>query len=130
MQTTSWLLRLALFSALIASCIAKLWGGHQPEYVLSQTAFVAATLAEGVLAFGLLVPRLRTWSAVGIGAMAAVGISIAFWGQGRTCGCLGSMMRLTASQHVLVSATVGVLAVLVWHVEVAERRAWPSDPAR
>lgn len=110
-------LRATLFLFLTGSCVAKLWSGHQPHYAISEGVFVAATIAELSLAFGLLIPRLRTFAAIGVGAMAAIGIAIASIGHGKECGCLGSIVVMTAAQHVLLSSSVGTLAVLVWLCE-------------
>lgn len=113
--------RVALLVVLSTTCAAKLWSGHQPHFALSREVFIIATIVEIALVCGLLVRRLRAWASVGVGVLAAIGIVVEFFGRGRTCGCLGSVIRLTSAQHILLSATVGALAVVVWYCEVDER---------
>lgn len=112
---------LLLATFLSATCVAKLWGGYDATYAISEPWFVAVTVMEVLLVFGLISPRWCSVSSIGVGAMAAVGIVIEVAARGRTCGCLGALGRLTSAQHVMLNATMGAIAVLVWHSKCGEQ---------
>ena len=116
------ILRVTLIVFLGASCAAKLWSGHEPHFAVSRGVFVAATVLEIGMILGLLIKRLRAWASSGVALLAAIGICIELLARGKTCGCLGSVIRLSSAQHVLLNATVGALAVLVWY-RVMESRS-------
>jgi hypothetical protein len=115
--------RVLLLVFLATACTAKLWDGYQQHYAISRSLFVTATSLEVAFVLGLLVPRFRAATSAGVGVMAAIGIGVAFWSQGKSCGCLGSMIRLTSAQQILLNATVGALSVVAWHCEVMARQA-------
>ena len=111
------LVTLTLGAVMAASILAKLAGGHQPYFAVSRSIYFVALVAELLLLCGLAFPRLRAWSAFGIGTMAAAGVLVALFGDGRACGCLGTFLLLSPGQHMLLSSSVGALAVLVWRFE-------------
>ncbi|MCA8952749.1 MAG: hypothetical protein KDE27_24780 [Planctomycetes bacterium] len=121
--------RIAILLFLGFACATKLWGGYQPEFAISEGLFWAATILEIGLMVGLLIRSTRAWALIGCGVLAAVGIGIEFWGRGETCGCLGSMIRLTSAQHVLLNATLGALAVVAWCQETGVRSVPAGQPA-
>jgi len=101
---------------------AKFFGGYRQSFSVSREIFIVATIVEVALAFGLLLSRLRRLAAVGVCVMALLGIAVELLSGGATCGCLGATIRLTSAQHILINATVGALAALVWGNEIAVDR--------
>lgn len=106
--------RIALAAFLTVSCIAKWIGGYQQHYSIPESLFVLAIGAEMVLVPGLLIHKYYRLAAAASAVMAAVGATLEFLGGGATCGCMGSMFRMTPGQHILLDSTVGALAVMIW----------------
>jgi hypothetical protein len=103
-----------VLAALLAiACLGKLLGGYQEYFAIPESMFLASIGFEACLLIGLLTKRHWRLSALGVGLLSAIGIGIELLGSGATCGCLGSLVRLSAGQHVLVNATAGAIACMI-----------------
>ncbi len=123
MKAITTYLRVILAVFLAATCVSKLFGGYQTHYLISQELFAVAIVIEVILTLGLLVERFCYIASVGVAILAGIGIGIEVLGRGTTCGCLGSLVRLTSAQHILLNATAGAVAVIVWSGKSDERRS-------
>lgn len=124
-MTVGDLPRLALVFFLSVTCVAKVWGGYAVHYAITRELFVVGIVLEGILVMGLTRERWCVLASIGVATLAAVGIVIQLVARGKTCGCLGALGRMTSGQHVLVNATMGAIAVLVWLVKRSEHSARP-----
>ncbi len=126
MRSITTFSRVFLAVFLRATCVGKLWSGYRAYYSIPQQVFVLAIIVEMILMLGLLVDKCSHLASIGVGLMAAIGTAIEMFGRGATCGCMGSMVRLTSGQHILVDATIGALAVVVWHGKSVELARQPG----
>lgn len=115
--------RVGLAGFLALTAVGKLWSGYQSHFSVSHELYAIAIVVELLLAVGLLFDESGRVASVGVGVLAAAGIAIEIFGGGGTCGCLGSLIQLTSAQHIIVNATAGALAVVVWSGMCTERRS-------
>lgn len=83
---------------------------------------------EVLLAAGLCMERWVVWAATGVCGVAAAGLVMEMLGHSGMCGCLGTLMRMSSGQHMLLNGTVGALAVLVVVERLEARAAMRSFP--
>jgi len=98
---------------LVISSGSKLISPHQQMFSIGRELYYGAASAELLLAV-LLLTRFRKAGAVGCVILAAAGLLAEWLRPGRPCGCLGTMIVLSAREHVMVAGTMGALAALVW----------------
>lgn len=111
---------IVLAAALAVFAFAKLGFGYRQGIEISRATYYAAAGVEMTAAL-LLLSRLRIAGALLCAAFFAVAIGYSAWGDVRSCGCLGPV-RLSSGAYRMIAATLGLLATLVIHRRLGQRR--------
>jgi predicted membrane channel-forming protein YqfA (hemolysin III family) len=103
------LVRVALALLLSIAGIAKLAANTSAQSLLSPALYMATGWMEIALSLALFTRRSASACFV-IAILAAVGVVLAVFFPGRSCGCLGSWAQLSRSSHLLLACSTGALA--------------------
>ena len=103
------LARVALAVLLSLAGIAKITGGTSAQSLLSPAVYMATGWLEIALSLALFTKNSASACLV-IAMLAAVGVVLAFFFPGQSCGCFGTWAQLSRSSHLLLAGSVGSLA--------------------
>ena len=108
-----------LFIGLAAFGLAKVLGGHSPQYGMSAWAYYGTAVAELTLAVALL-GRWQAWASWAAVCLFAGGVVFAMVERRHPCGCLGHVVSLAWRDHLMLAGSFGIIATLA--AEHAGRR--------
>lgn len=104
--------RVTLAVALLAAGFAKLVGGPAEDAFVPVAVSMAIAIIE-IVAAALLVIRATCHVGLGVALLiGSAGLLIAMFAPEKGCGCLGKALELKRSEHMLLAALTGLVAVV------------------
>jgi hypothetical protein len=105
--------RVALGSSVLFFASAKLLTPHDGQLAISGSLYYGAALLELACA-ALLFSRLRRPAILLLLCIWIGGSFLGATSSSTSCGCLGSWMRLSRAQHVILAGCMGLLTLVTW----------------